>query len=68
MVLPNRPAYLLRHELSSAHVYQGAHGKLFIDEYAKGLVDWSRFPDLQLKQIDVLERPLDGLVLPGDPD
>jgi hypothetical protein len=68
VVYPKRPAYLLRRQLSDALVYQGRSGAFFLAEAVVSEIDWTHFPDMRVQRIDVLDRPLDGRRLPGDPD
>jgi hypothetical protein len=68
MVFPGRPAYLLRHQLTDALIYQGGYGSLFIARELANRLDWSPFPDVRLEPVEVRDTPLDGRRLPGDPD
>jgi len=68
MVFPDRPAYLLRHQLTNAQLHQGRGSELYITEELAAQVEWSQFPDVQLLRVDVRNTPLDRKRLPGDPD
>lgn len=61
--------HLLRHRLHSDRpVFMNPFGDLIIAESVAQSLDWSGFPDLKYDRLPVLDRPLDGLRLPGDPD
>lgn len=66
-VFPGRPAYVMRHQLGESGVFQGRGAKLFVTRKLIDRVEWSRFPDVTVRCIDVRITPLDGRELPGDP-
>jgi hypothetical protein len=68
IVFRGRPAYLLRHELDDARLFQGTSGDVFMRHSLTTEIDWSRFRDIRLRRIEVRDTPLDGRRLPGDPD
>jgi hypothetical protein len=60
--------YILSRELSKDHLYHDSICCLYVDEWLASTVDWGRFKDLELYPFPVLDKPLDGFQLPGDPD
>lgn len=66
-VFAGRPAYVMRHQLSDATVYQGRAGKLLVTREVAARIDWTAIPDVRVARIDVRETPLDHRHLPGDP-
>lgn len=68
MINPGRPAYLLRHQLTGDLFYQGESSPDFMEDELVGCIDWHRFPDLEVLDVDTLDIPLDDRRLPGDPD
>jgi hypothetical protein len=68
MVFPGRPAYLLRHQLTGASIYQGRSGPLFMVKELVDTIDWRQFSDMRRQRVDIRDTPLDGRRLPGDPD
>lgn len=62
------PRYLLSWMLDGRLMYQEATGSMFIEERVVDSIDWTLFPDAELEPILVLDRPLDGLRMPDEPD
>lgn len=60
--------YVLSKDLDDRHVYHDVICSVYVDEYLASAIDWRKFKDLKLVPFPVLDRPLDGLRLPGDPD
>ena len=62
------PRYFLSRAIDGAPCYQDLAGILFLRDSLVDRIDWAPFPDVELELILVLDRPLDDLHLPGDPD
>jgi hypothetical protein len=65
---PRSLVYVLSRELDEHHLYQDAFCGLYVDQWLSENLDWPVFDDFSLSAIPVLDRPLDGFRLPGDPD
>lgn len=62
-----KPA-LLRRYLDDRLLYSGTMHELIIDEVLVRQLDLrARFPDLTFDRLPIIEKPLDGQILPGDP-
>lgn len=68
IVYKNRPAYLLRHQLTELRVYQSRCGAIFMMDDVFQTIDWSEFRDLRRQLIEIRDTPLDDRRLPGDPN
>jgi hypothetical protein len=59
---------VLRRYLDSRGVYQDVYGGIYVRRVlAESLELERRFPDLKLYKVPIIDEPLDGDVLPGDP-
>jgi len=62
------PNYIVLNDLANRHVWQCDLSWLYVSQTVADALDWSEFKDLEPRPIPVLDRPLDNLRLPGDPD
>jgi hypothetical protein len=58
--------YVLRGTLTGEAVYQNARCGIFVSPAAVEGIDWAEFPDVELTNIGIRERAIDGQRLPGD--
>lgn len=59
---------IVRSELDDRRVYQSHEGRVFVDDaLVEELSLREKFPDLRLYRYDILDKPLDGDTLRGDP-
>ncbi len=58
--------YTLSQYLTQDMVYMNASGIMYLDQELADTIDFSPWPDVNLKTIDVLDQPKDGQVLPLD--
>lgn len=58
--------YTLSQYLSDAMVYMDVGGSMYIDEMLAHTIDFSAWPDVELKPIAVYDKPRDGRCLPID--
>ena len=63
-----RHQYVLRKDLTDASVYQSASTWLYLREELVEQIDWSPWPDANLDEVRVIEKPYDSHTLAGDPD
>lgn len=63
-----RRQYVLRKDLTDARVYQNASTWLYLDKELAAGIDWSAWPDAELYDVEVIDKPFDKYRLPGDPD
>lgn len=61
------PAYVVRSAMDGASVAQDSIGNLYVAEELALSIDWSPWPDIEFAAYEIYDRPIDGLVLPGDP-
>lgn len=59
--------YVVRHQLTGQDVYTDYMNCILISENLYKAHPWSSFRDLELYEVPVLDMPIDGKVLPGDP-
>jgi len=63
----NGPRYILRSYLKDYYIYQSSFGSVFLVEDLASRLDFSPWPDAELKPIAVRDKPIDGQILPIDP-
>lgn len=61
------PAYVVRSSMDGALAAQESAGRLYVAEELALSIDWSPWPDIEFAAYEIYDRPIDGLVLPGDP-
>jgi hypothetical protein len=61
------PRHVLNSYLYGAKVYQDYHTALLVDEAIIEDLDFSKWPDAELKKVEIREEPLDEQNLPCDP-
>jgi len=66
--LGGKQKYFVLNDLANRHVWESTLSCLYVSQTVVDAIDWSEFKDLELRPIPVLDRPLDNLRLPGDPD
>jgi hypothetical protein len=59
---PNK--YLLRRDLHGGAVYQTTCGTWLFNEETAARIDWSRWPDMELIKVPILEKPREGDACP----
>lgn len=59
--------YVLRRQLTDATIYQRTSGRVYVADEIAMDVDWGQWPDLELRLTRILDKPIDGQRLPGDP-
>ncbi len=59
--------HTLRVYLGEGRVYMDSFGWMYLDEELANQLDFSSWPDVELRQIEIRDLPLDGQRLPGDP-
>lgn len=63
-----RPDNVLRRDLDDSLVFQDAYQRMYFRQALVDEIEWSKFRDAELEKIRIVDRPLDGKRLPGDPD